>query len=729
MLAFLAGLFLARKMIVPIQALREGAAQIGAGNLEQRISIKTGDELEALADQFNDMAGRLEESYAGLEQKVEERTHELSESLAQQTATSEVLQVISSSPGELAARLQHDAGERDAHLRSQLRQLLLLREGTDFGAVAIHGVAASLHAQFAGDSSLPTRPGHPLARVVARPSRSSTSPDIRTTRPISTSASRLATADVGGARTFSSCRCCKEDELIGAIAIYRQEVRPFTDKQIELVHELRRPGRHRHRERPPAQRTARPHRRSRPLGRRIAGARRGLAGGQLDARPRTGADHHRRPRRAALAHRRRRDLRVRRDAPGVQAPRHLRHERRDDRRHHRPAHRHRRRPHRTGGDAAEADPGPRHRRTKPTSPVNEINLREGYRAVLIIPLLRPDAHRRRAGGAAQDARRIPAGHHRPAGDLRRPVGDGDPERRLFHEIEEKGQQLAVASQHKSQFLANMSHELRTPLNAILGYTELILDGIYGEPPEKAQAVLERVESNGQPPARPDQRRARPVQDRGRPAHARRSTDYSMKDVRLQRVQRGRAARRRQEARLQGRGAARHADGPRRRAAADAGAAQPRRQRHQVHRHGRGRHQGQLDQRPLHGRGAGHRPRHLRGRPGQDLPGIPAGRQSDHQDEGRHRPRACRFPSASSRCTAARSGSSPTPGKGSTFSLTLPVKVEPGRGSHDETHSCGRGPGGQSADPARSAGQRRLRDGRGRERPGGARRRRPSSGPT
>src|SRR3954462_11953375 len=101
MLAFLAGLFLARKMIVPIQKLREGAAQIGSGNLEQRISIKTGDELELLADQFNDMAGRLEESYAGLEQKVELRTHELSESLAQQTATSEVLRVISSSPGEL----------------------------------------------------------------------------------------------------------------------------------------------------------------------------------------------------------------------------------------------------------------------------------------------------------------------------------------------------------------------------------------------------------------------------------------------------------------------------------------------------------------------------------------------------------------------------------------------------------------------------------------------------
>jgi signal transduction histidine kinase len=68
--------------------------------------------------------------------------------------------------------------------------------------------------------------------------------------------------------------------------------------------------------------------------------------------------------------------------------------------------------------------------------------------------------------------------------------------RLFSEIEDKSRQLAEASQHKSQFLANMSHELRTPLNAILGYTELIIDGIYGETPEKAQAVLRRVESNG-----------------------------------------------------------------------------------------------------------------------------------------------------------------------------------------------------------------------------------------
>ncbi len=60
----------------------------------------------------------------------------------------------------------------------------------------------------------------------------------------------------------------------------------------------------------------------------------------------------------------------------------------------------------------------------------------------------------------------------------------------------ENQRLELASQHKSQFLANMSHELRTPLNAILGYTELILDSVYGEMPQRARDVLDRVQRNG-----------------------------------------------------------------------------------------------------------------------------------------------------------------------------------------------------------------------------------------
>jgi signal transduction histidine kinase len=135
-------------------------------------------------------------------------------------------------------------------------------------------------------------------------------------------------------------------------------------------------------------------------------------------------------------------------------------------------------------------------RREPPSWVNEIMLREGYLARLVIPL-------RYSGetlGALAVRRREPGEFHKETVDLLRTFAAQSvstiQNARLFQTIEEKGRELAEASQHKSQFLANMSHELRTPLNAILGYTELIIDGIYGETPEKAQAVLKRVESNG-----------------------------------------------------------------------------------------------------------------------------------------------------------------------------------------------------------------------------------------
>jgi signal transduction histidine kinase/ActR/RegA family two-component response regulator len=76
-LAFFAGLFLARQMVVPVRALHNGAVRIGRGDLGHRISIQTSDEFEALGNEFNKMAARLQESYATLEGKVEERTRQL----------------------------------------------------------------------------------------------------------------------------------------------------------------------------------------------------------------------------------------------------------------------------------------------------------------------------------------------------------------------------------------------------------------------------------------------------------------------------------------------------------------------------------------------------------------------------------------------------------------------------------------------------------------------------
>jgi signal transduction histidine kinase len=95
-MAFLAGTFLARKMVVPIQALRAGAARIGSGDLGQRIAIQTGDEIEELADQFNEMAKRLQDSYADLEGKVASRTRELARSVSELRALSEIGQAVNS---------------------------------------------------------------------------------------------------------------------------------------------------------------------------------------------------------------------------------------------------------------------------------------------------------------------------------------------------------------------------------------------------------------------------------------------------------------------------------------------------------------------------------------------------------------------------------------------------------------------------------------------------------
>ena len=121
----------------------------------------------------------------------------------------------------------------------------------------------------------------------------------------------------------------------------------------------------------------------------------------------------------------------------------------------------------------------------------------GFRALLAVPLLRED---RLIGGLV--VRRKKAGEFpAPVVNLLQTFATQSvlaiENARLFREIEEKGRQLELANRHKSEFLSNMSHELRTPLNAIIGFSEVLLERMFGEMNEKQEDYLKDIHSSGQ----------------------------------------------------------------------------------------------------------------------------------------------------------------------------------------------------------------------------------------
>ncbi len=164
---------------------------------------------------------------ARLLNELRQRTTDLTESLEQQTATSEVLRVISSSPGDLKPVFQAML-ENATRICEASFGNLLLPEGDTFRRVASHN-APSNFAAFMAKEPFIHRSRSPSLNRVIETKQTDHIADIAADEP------EQAIVKLGGARTLVTVPMLKENELIGAFGIYRQEVRRFTDKQIELV--------------------------------------------------------------------------------------------------------------------------------------------------------------------------------------------------------------------------------------------------------------------------------------------------------------------------------------------------------------------------------------------------------------------------------------------------------------------------------------------------------------
>jgi len=222
----LVAMWLARTMARPISVLQEGAQRIGAGDLDSQISIKTGDELESLADQFNRMTAQLRESYAGLERKVEERTAELQQTLEQQTAISEVLRVISRTPSDVNPVLDAVA-DRAIRLCDAAAATIYVLEGNALRRTAFQG-PDDLMPNESLDFTDQSLTGRTIAdgKVIHVP-------DIEKEQHIYPRSWQFA--QKVGNHTMLSVPLMREGKPFGTMFLRRTEVRPFSEKEIALA--------------------------------------------------------------------------------------------------------------------------------------------------------------------------------------------------------------------------------------------------------------------------------------------------------------------------------------------------------------------------------------------------------------------------------------------------------------------------------------------------------------
>ena len=214
------------RTILAVPMLREGTP-IGVLILTRSEVRPFTDKQIELVSTFTDQAAIAIENVR-LFDEVQARTRDLSESLEQQTATSEVLQVISSSTGELKPVFETMLESAVRICGAKFGNLLLV-EGDAFRHVALHGAPQAYLEERRREPVIRPRPGSDLDRIRSTKQIVHVA-DLQLGGPAT-----AAIVELAGARTFLNVPMLKDNELIGTIGIYRQEVRPFTNKQIELV--------------------------------------------------------------------------------------------------------------------------------------------------------------------------------------------------------------------------------------------------------------------------------------------------------------------------------------------------------------------------------------------------------------------------------------------------------------------------------------------------------------